>query len=106
MGKRIISQARGHGSLTYRARRKAFRIRLRYPNANEGKGKVLKLISTSGHSAPIAKIQLGSKVFYIPAAKGIYEGQKIEINGKIEIGNIASLSKIPVGSKVFNIETT
>lgn len=104
MGKRIISQARGHGSLTYRARRAAYHIRLNYPNVNEGTGKVLKLISDSGHSAPIAKIIMNNKVFYVPAAKNVFEGKKIEINGKIEDGNISELKKIPIGKRIFNIE--
>ncbi len=41
MGKRIIQQARGHGSLTYRVRRRAYRFRIGYPDFNtEGKAKV------------------------------------------------------------------
>ena len=104
MGKTIISQARGHGSLTYRVRRQAFRYRIKYPNANLGKGKVLKLLNSPGHYAPLAKIKIGDEVFYNPAAKGIIEGQEIDINGKIEAGDIASLGKIPVGSRIFNIE--
>ena len=51
MGKRIISQARGHGSLTYRVRRKAFSHRIGYPNLT-GEGEVIKLMHSAGHSAP------------------------------------------------------
>src|SRR3989344_3897130 len=43
MGKRIIQQARGHGSMTYQVRKYAYRFKVGYPNL-QGKGKV---ISTS-----------------------------------------------------------
>ena len=58
MGKTIIQQARGHGSLTYRVRRKAFSYRIRYPKREaSGEGEVLKLIHSGGHSSPLAKIK-------------------------------------------------
>jgi len=107
MGKRIISQARGKGSLTYRVRRKAFKYKIGYPNFKEGeklKGKVLKLVNSGGHSAPLAKIETEKQIFFVPAAKNLYEGQEIEINGKIQDGNIVKLGKIPVGRKIFNVE--
>ena len=31
MGKNIISQARGHGSLSYRVRKKAYQYKIGYP---------------------------------------------------------------------------
>ena len=40
MGKRIIQQARGKGSFTYRVKRKAFRYKLQYPKKLETEGKV------------------------------------------------------------------
>jgi len=103
MGKRIISQARGKGSLTYRVRRKAYKYRLGYP-VSEGTAKIVKLLNSSAHSAPLAKIIM-KKIYFIPAAQGLYEGQDIEIGGdKIEIGNIIQLKNIPIGTKIFNIE--
>jgi len=63
MGKRIIQQARGHGSLTYRVRRRAYRYRIGYPLA-EGKAKVVKLVNSPAHSAPLAKIQIGNHAFF------------------------------------------
>ena len=82
MGKRIIVQARGHGSFSYRARRSAFRIKLQYPRELIGEGTVLSLFNTSGHFAPLAKIKYDKGVFYIPACKGMIEGQKINFGGK------------------------
>ena len=105
MGKRIIQQARGHGSLTYRVRRQAFRIRIGYIN-EQGKAKIIKLIHSPGHSAPLMKIEINGKIFYNPAFKNAYEGQEIEINNKTNVGDITQLKNIPMGTKVYNIESS
>ncbi len=126
MGKRIIQQARGKGSFTYRVKRKAFRFRIKYPRKLEGEGIVVKLFNSPGHSAPLAKIKYspeishkisGSKTpkkikqgvsdegyFYIPACKGMIEGQKIKFEKEIKNGNILKLREIPVKTPVYNIE--
>ncbi len=106
MGKRIIQQARGKGSLRYRTRKKAFRISVSYP-MKEGIGKVEKLMNVACYKTPIAKIKLDGKVFYNIAAENIYEGQEIMIGkkAKIALGNIVTLAKVPIGTEIFNIET-
>lgn len=103
MGKRIIQRARGHGSLTYRVRKKAFIYRIQYP-AFTGEGVVLKLINSRAHSAPLAKIKAGKKIFYNPAYEGMTEGQKINIGKGNNPGDIAQLAGLPVGTRVYNIE--
>ncbi len=105
MGKRIIVQARGHGSHTYRVRRKAFKHRLKYPKKLEGEGKVIKLFNSSGHSAPLAKIKYSKGIFYMPAFKNMVEGQKISFDGEIKPGNIQKLKDIPVKTQIYNIES-
>jgi len=106
MGKRIISQARGHGSSTYRVRRKAFRFKLQYPKKLLGEGKVIKLFNSSAHSCPLAKISYEKGFFYIPAFEEMVECQKITFGGrKIEKGTILPLGNIPVKTQVYNIES-
>ncbi|MEM4152925.1 MAG: 50S ribosomal protein L2 [Candidatus Pacearchaeota archaeon] len=107
MGKRIIQQARGHGSLTYRTRKKAFRITISYPKT-EGIGKVLKLLNVPCYTAPIAKIKLNNEIFYNIAAEGMFEGQEITVgkSAKVAPGNIATLASLPIGTDIYNIETT
>ncbi|MEM3122073.1 MAG: 50S ribosomal protein L2 [Candidatus Pacearchaeota archaeon] len=106
MGKRIISQARGHGSLTYRVRPKAFRYKVRYPESNlSGEGEVIKLIHSVGHSAPLAKIIFENKIFYNLAHNGMYEGQKIIIGKSEEPGTISYLKDIPTKKNIYNIES-
>jgi large subunit ribosomal protein L2 len=106
MGKTIVQQARGRGGPAYTIRRRAFRFRIDYPRLDvNGIGKIIKLINSSGHSSPLAKIEIGKDKFIVPAADGVYEGQEIQIdNGKIENGNIVRLKDIPIGTKIYNIE--
>jgi large subunit ribosomal protein L2 len=106
MGKRIIQQARGHGSFSYRVRRRAFKYKLKYPRKLEGEGTVAKLFNSSGHSAPLAKVKYDNEFFYIPACKGMSEEQKIKFGGKeIKDGNILQLKDIPIKTFVYCIES-
>ena len=106
MGKTIIQQARGHGSLTYRVRKQAYVYRLKYPPRLNGEGEVTKLLNSTAHSSPLAKIKYSEGIFYIPAFKGMYEGQKINFNTKeIKEGNILRLGDIPIKTNIYDIES-
>lgn len=102
MGKRIIVQRRGRGTSTYRVRKKAFRFRVGFPKKLEGEGVILKLISSAAHSAPLAKVKYAGGVFYIPAARGMFEGQKLKFGSD---GEIRKLGDIELKTKVYNIES-
>jgi large subunit ribosomal protein L2 len=108
MGKRIVSQARGHGSLTYRVRKKNYKYRVGYPLIEKAKGKITKLVHSSAHSAPLTKIELQgvkkNKIFFNLAFNGAYEGQEIEINGDVKKGNILKLGDVEIGTRIYNIE--
>lgn len=117
MGKRIVSQARGHGSLTYRVRKKAYIYRVGYPSADaQGKAKIIKLFHSAAHSSPLIKIQTqdGKKnIFYNLAFQNAYEGQEITIgkiedreekDEKIKEGDIIKLKDAKIGMLVYNIE--
>ena len=106
MGKRIIQQARGHGSLRYRVRRQAFRYRLQYPSKLEGEGVVVRLFNSIAHSAPLAKIKNGNEIFYIPAFSGMVEGQKIKFGDDKSIGDgaIMKIKDIPIKTQIYCIE--
>jgi len=106
MAKRIIQQRRGKGSNTYKVNKRNFRFRLKYPQKLSGEGNVIKLINSSVHTAPLAKIKHGKGVFYMPAFDNMTEGQIINFDSKeIKDGNILKLGNIPVKSKVYNIES-
>ena len=105
MGKRIIQQARGHGSLTYRVRKQAYKYKIRYPK-NYGEATVLKIFNSPAHTAPLAKIKLGNEIFYVAAVKKLVEGQKITIGGNIaETGNILQLKDISFGKEICQLES-
>lgn len=104
MGKRIISQARGKGSLSYQARKQAFIYRIGYP-ITEGKAEVLKIIHSAAHSAPLVKLKIGKEIFYNPAFDGVMKGQSVVLGGEdCTLGNVVSLKIIPVSTRIFNIE--
>jgi len=104
MGKRIIQQARGKGSLTYKVRKKAFKYKIKYP-MHEGNAKIVKIFHSAAHSAPLLKLKISNEIFYNVAFDGALEGNEISIEkDNFEDGNIVTLKKIPTGTKVFNIE--
>ncbi len=106
MGKRIIQQARGKGSSTYRVKRKAFSHKIQYPRGLTGEGRIVKLFLTGGHSAPLAKINWSGESFYVPAFKGMVQGEKINFDSKeIVKGSILELGDIPLKTKIFCIES-
>lgn len=107
MGKRIILQRRGKGSNTYKVNRRAFKYELKISKDIEGDtGTVTKLISSPAHSAPIAKISYSKGSFYIPAFKGMIEGQKIEFETtKVMPGSIMKLKDVPIKTQVYCIES-
>lgn len=124
MGKRLIQQCRGKGSLTFRVRPSAYKHKISYPVLSaRGIGKIVKLINSAGHTAPLAKIEMvvekvGDKAkigekeekisFIVPASGGVYEGQEIFVglreNGKHENGDIVCIKDVVQGTKVFNVE--
>ena len=105
MGKRIIQQARGHGSFTYRVKKKAFKHRLKYASKLEGVGKVIKLVNSAGHTAPLAKIQHDKGIFFMPACEKMFEGQEIQFGEEVKPGNILHLKDIPVKTSIYCIES-
>ena len=107
MGKRIISQARGHGSMTYRVKRQAFSIKPSYLSELNGEYQIIKLVHSAGHTTPLAKyLSIGKnrQIFFNLAVNGSFEGQKIKIGGS-EFGDIAKLEEIKSGTHIFNIES-
>ena len=78
MGKRIIQQARGHGSLSYRVRRAAYRFKIKYP-ISEGDAEIINIIHSPGHTAPLLKLKIKNEIFYNSAFNGAVLGDHIKI---------------------------
>lgn len=95
MGKRIISQRRGKGSSTYRAK-PTNNPRISY---NTELGRVIDIIRMPTKRTPIAVIRYSNMKGYVPAPEGLNVGDTTD-------KFIMPLQKIPVGEKVFGIEAS
>ncbi len=104
MGKRIISQARGKGSLSYQARKRAFIFRVKYPATNDVQAVVQNIIHSTAHSAPLMKLITNKEVFYNPAFNGAMVGQTLVVGGEAKEGNILQVKNIAPGTHIYNIE--
>lgn len=105
MGKRILQQRRGRGTMTYRSPGHRFKGEVKHPFQN---GYVVDLVNCPGHSAPLISILYsnGEKSFSL-APHGIKVGDEITIEkAEVKRGNVLSLKDIPEGTSVFNIEST
>lgn len=104
MGKRIIQQRRGRGSFTYRVKKRASRIRVGYSSDISGEWEVKALVSSGGHSTPIAKlVNKEGRSFNTLAANLLYVGQKITMGGN-KPGDISKIGDLNNGTEVFNVE--
>lgn len=103
MGKTLIQQARGHGGPRYQARKRAFIFRVKYPLAS-GDAKILSLVHSAAHSAPLIKAKVGNEIFFNVAFNGASENEMFSVGGQVKEGNVLFVKDIPVGTHVFNIE--
>ncbi|MEK6928898.1 MAG: 50S ribosomal protein L2 [Nanoarchaeota archaeon] len=105
MGKRIISQARGHGSLSYRVRKQAYKYKIKYP-MQEGSATILNILHSPAHTAPLLMLKIGNEIFFNSAFNNAVVGQTISIqsNAELKPGNIMILKNVPIGTSVFNLE--
>lgn len=113
MGKRIIQQARGHGSLTYRSPGHRFVAKPMHRVLDEKEmngvvnGVVKDIIKCPGHYAPLAEILYeDNKKRYMIASEGMKIKQEISSGSlaTIKSGNTLPLKNIPEGISIYNIE--
>ena len=113
MGKRLITQRRGRGTLTYRAPSHRYKAKVKHRPYDQLEregviyGKIIDIVHCPGHTAPLAKVayENGEK-HYIFAPEGIRVNDIIASGSKAEIqsANTLPLKTIPKGTFVFNIE--
>lgn len=104
MGKNLIQQRRGKGSI-FRAR--SFASAGDATVLNKNSYTVLDLIHSSGHSAPLARVKYDDDTFgLVVAAEGVHVGNDYDIGAeaKVAFGNVLKLKNIPEGTPIFNIE--
>ncbi len=111
MGKNLTQQKRGKGSPTYKSPSFRFIGDVKYSplRANSPKivGKVVDILHSTGHTAPIAKVMFESSEELLIAPYGIKTGDIIEHGQEATVkeGNITMLKNMPEGTTVFNIES-
>ncbi|MFC1769117.1 50S ribosomal protein L2 [Nanoarchaeota archaeon] len=110
MGKSLIQQRRGKGSIRFRS--KGFRslgeVRHLSFSKESRTGEVVDLVKSINHSSPLAQVRYDNEIILMQAPDGLRVGTKVVTGPKapIEIGNTLPLKDIPENTNVFNIESS
>jgi len=110
MGKNLIQQRRGRGTLRFRAPSHRFVGESTYSKFSDTElnGIIKDIKHCPAHSAPLVEVEFGNgeKIFMIaPQDKKV--GDEIKIGGTTaENGNVLALKNIPEGAEIFNIESS
>ncbi len=113
MGKRITQRRRGAGSNRYLAPSHRYAGKISYRKYDElernglMKGKIITLVDSVGHSAPLMKIKYeNGEVCLQVAPEKVYENMEVSSGNKAEvkIGNVLPLKEIPESYQVFGLE--
>ena len=108
MGKNLISQRRGKGSMRYRKFGHNYKGEAKHVAVNKSvmQGTVLELVHCAAHSAPLARVKYedGSESFMI-APENLVLQQIVSVNTtEIANGNSLQLQNIPDGTLIYNVE--
>ncbi len=111
MGKNLIQQARGKGSMRYRSPGFRFRGSSSHKALAQETvaGKIVDFINCPGHSAPLARIEFDDgELSLMIAPEGMKVGDMVTVGDSADLvkGNTLPLSKIPEGAFVHNIESS
>ncbi len=107
MPKRLIQQARGKGSTTYRAPSFKYKGSSKHLNVDKSlAGKVTEIIHCRGHSAPLIKVNFeNNEKGLMIAPENIKIGDQITYGSQeVKTGNCLELKNLPEGTIVYNIE--
>jgi len=103
----LIQQRRGKGTATFRAPSFRYAGKAKHPkNRDSVIGKVVDIIHSQGHAAPLMIVDYPEEINLMIAPEGIRVKDDICIGKGSEVrpGNTLPLSEIPEGTAVFNIE--
>ncbi|MBW2998763.1 50S ribosomal protein L2, partial [Candidatus Woesearchaeota archaeon] len=106
MGKRLIQQRRGKGSI-YKALKHNSKGNARHAKVNQDEAGVIKDIVTNKlHSAPLLVVKYSDGERLMIAPEGVRVGEKIISGPKAPVsnGNTVALKNVPEGTAIFNIE--
>lgn len=105
MGKRLRQQARGKGSLVYKAPSHRYKYSVKYP-LQPAEGVVRRLINDPARTAVIAEVWYTNGLKgYLLAPEGLFKAQHVSVGGdEVAVGNVLQLGNVPEGTLVYNIE--
>ncbi|MDD4878581.1 MAG: 50S ribosomal protein L2 [Candidatus Nanoarchaeia archaeon] len=112
MGKRLLQQRMGKGSLTYRSPSHRYVGTLKHRNYDDSEktgiteGKIVDLVNCPGHSAPLARVAYPKEQVLVPAPELVKVGDEVKsgAGAPVGIGNTLPLKNIPEGTLIYNIE--
>jgi large subunit ribosomal protein L2 len=108
MGKNLIQQRRGKGSI-FQAPSFNYKGRAEHNRMISGnvQGEITDFIHCPGHSAPLARVRFPDETILMLAPEGIRVGDIVSSGKTAEpsLGNIMVLEAVPEGTAVFNLET-
>ena len=115
MGKSLIQQRRGKGGISVRWRAPSHRYfgKIKYKNYDEKEksdvinGKIVNIINSVGHSAPLMEVMYETGEKSLQAAPGdVYLNQNVFAGAKADIkdGNVVPLKIVPDGTSVYCLE--
>lgn len=109
MGKRLIQQARGKGSPTYRSPSFRFKGEIKHYRVTKDpiNGKVEDLVHCAGHTGPLMIVNYDNIQTITVAPEGIRVGDVVVCGSGSELkpGNVLPLKDIPEGTLIHNIES-
>lgn len=110
MGKNLIQQARGKGGPAYRARSFAYAgvCKLRPLNSALVSGRIVDILRSAGHEAPLIKVVYEDGFdCLMQAPEFVKVGDVLQAGPGSEVGagNVMSLADVPEGTPIFNIES-
>lgn len=110
MGKNLIQQARGKGSMRYRS--PSFRYRgsssMKSMSKDTVSGVIFDFVDCPGHSAPLAMIEFDDgELSMMIAPDGMRVGDEVSVgtDAPVSKGNSIALGNLPDGTMIHNIES-
>jgi len=113
MGKSLIQQKRGKGSMTYRAHSFYWKATIKFRHYDDLEkngviyGKIIDLVDCPGHTAPLAFIRYDNgDETYVPAPHHVRVNDSVAagVQAPVKPASVLPLKSIPEGTDVFNIE--
>jgi len=103
MGKNLIQQRRGKGSI-FASLGHQLKGRASHAPMDAEEGVVKSFLTNKIHTAPLMQVRYPQGDALMIAPEGVRIGDVLEHSGKVKSGNTLTLADIPEGTPIYNIE--